>query len=80
MKKIRFFLFSFYINLIIIDTNSISIQNYSNNFYQNFIDYSYNKSHCFKNKSNNNFNIISKNFEYCKNCAKVKKRRRKKNP
>ena len=74
MKEIIFILFYFFINLIIIDTNYISVQNYSNNIYKNFIDYSYSKTLCFENKSNNNFNVISKNFEYCRICAKAKKK------
>ena len=77
MKEIRFIFFYFCINLIIIDSNSILINNFSNNIYGNFIDYYYNKTHCFKNGPINNFNVI--NFENCRKCAKRKKKKNQKN-
>ena len=73
MKEIRFILVHFFINLIIIDSNSISSENFSNNIYYNFIDYSYNKTHCFKNGS---IKTTSRNFENCRNCAKIKKKKK----
>ena len=76
MKEIRFILLYFCINLIIIDNNSILINNFSNNIYGNFIDYYYNKTHCFKNGPINNFNVI--NFENCRKCAKIKKKKKSK--
>ena len=75
MKENRFVLIYFYINLITINTNLIQSQNYLNNIYNNFIDYSYKKNHCF---INDNSNAISRNLEYCKKVQRQKKKKKKK--